>query len=468
MAAMNQVEDVKIILAYNRHYKFHSGTLARNSPLLAEMLTESKAAKLGHKARAAGVNVRWIIQLNRLPDDNEPAGALELLVSICHLEEAHTASSMSSSINRPTDLIVKDLNANGEPTAKGLVGLVVNENGRVPTKIFDYYEAILYAFYNKDIPIRDADMGSALNDSMGMLDVAKYLGCVNIIRNPVEIALTKHGQTLYRSIPNTPAVWAGLALDLQSETIFRESIIHLAGNWTKWRADQDTTGRQHPVIRQIAEKYHRRIMAKAKDLELKIASVYPNDMCKPINETSIKCEEYAKDILRWMALCFFRHWFGQRIVSQRGHFADDGGYELYQQLATGKEAYMDKTVMNQFHSKLPMTPKSMGVVEKHVEMIKNYVKNMVENSGVLANKCQLDVGKYPVGYLTCVDFKRTDYPWLREVTLPEMPVRGDRARRPGGNDISRQQLETARRMQERAVSAELSGEDAERKRARLR
>jgi len=79
---MNQVEDVEIGLGHNRRYKFHSGTLARNSTLFADMLTEANAAKLNSRARYAGVSVRWLIELIRLPDDEYPAGRLALVVRL--------------------------------------------------------------------------------------------------------------------------------------------------------------------------------------------------------------------------------------------------------------------------------------------------------------------------------------------------------------------------------------------------
>ena len=55
---MNQVEDVEVILGYEKRYRFHAGTLARSSTLFASMLTEPNAAKLNKKAREAGVKIR--------------------------------------------------------------------------------------------------------------------------------------------------------------------------------------------------------------------------------------------------------------------------------------------------------------------------------------------------------------------------------------------------------------------------
>lgn len=83
---MNQPEDVEVILGHGRRYQFHSGTLARNSTLFAELLTEPNAAKLNSRAKNAGIKIRWMIELTSLPNEIYPAGRLELVVS-CQLSE---------------------------------------------------------------------------------------------------------------------------------------------------------------------------------------------------------------------------------------------------------------------------------------------------------------------------------------------------------------------------------------------
>lgn len=80
---MNQVEDVEVSLGHGRRYKFHSGTLARSSTLFADLLTEGNAARLNSRAKHAGISVRWLVELTRLPDEEFPAGQLSLVVRIC-------------------------------------------------------------------------------------------------------------------------------------------------------------------------------------------------------------------------------------------------------------------------------------------------------------------------------------------------------------------------------------------------
>lgn len=51
----------------------------------------------------------------------------------------------------------------------------------MPTKIFKHWERVLYAFYGEEIRIADDDMGAALAECIGLVEVAEYLGCVNLI-----------------------------------------------------------------------------------------------------------------------------------------------------------------------------------------------------------------------------------------------------------------------------------------------
>jgi hypothetical protein len=90
---MNQAEDVEVILGHKRRYKFHSGTLARNSTLFANMLTEPNAVKLSNRARNAGIKIRWMIELTRIPSEQYPSGVLELVVSPGAFQRTFTVST---------------------------------------------------------------------------------------------------------------------------------------------------------------------------------------------------------------------------------------------------------------------------------------------------------------------------------------------------------------------------------------
>ncbi|KAL1793908.1 hypothetical protein ACET3X_007329 [Alternaria dauci] len=430
---MNQAEDVEVILGHQRRYKFHSGTLARNSTLFADMLTEPNAVKLNNRARNAGIKTRWMIELKVLPSDQYPAGRLELV------ELGPTAERVD-----------------------GRSGLIVNENGRVPqaTKVFDYYEAIFYAFYNKELSIDDSDMSAALEDCYQLLCIADYLGCTILISQPIEIALLKHGQDLFRAIQKKPYAWIEMSYRIRSEPIFRECMVHLVGNWKTLKSVPNTLEylREVPGLRGLIDKYHRAMLSRCKSVELAVMSSYPGSMSLPVDELPIKREAFAKDILVWMGLTFFRHWIGQRLIMEKGRHSADCGYELYKQVGTGGDAYMDKSVINQFHTKFPMTKKAMNVLENHVLEIKECMKTIIDQHKILQSKCQLDVHRFPVDYLTCTEFKKEDFPWENQTEGPRV-LPAKRAYKAGGNDIARKNLDTARMQKDKSMGVEDDEDD---------
>ncbi|KAJ4356767.1 phospholipid-translocating ATPase rsb1 [Didymosphaeria variabile] len=434
---MNQPHDVQIVLSHDRKYPFHASTLARSSVLFADMLTEPSAARLSTKAKYVGISRRWVVELVEMPTAQYPAGQLELI----------------------------ELNHNGE-RVDGFAGRVMNENGRIPTKIFKNWERVLYAFYGKDIRIADDDMGAALVDCIGLIEVSEYLGCVALIGKAVEVALLKHGQALFRSIQANPQGWANMSFRIRSDLIFRESIIHLAGHWNYWKKNRTAMSglAKTPGAKQLAEKYHRRLVERTRALENKLASHYPGDIAVPKpNDIPIKREEYAKDILIWMALAWFRHWFTQRMIADKGHTADDGGYALYKAIGAGGDAYMDKAVISQFHGMFPITKKAINVIENHVCELKECMAEWVQKSNLMKSNCQLNVEKYPVGYMTCVEFENGDFFWLKDDRDDAMASK--KGKRPGGNDIAQRNLEAAKRHQEQREistgSEDLAVEDDE-------
>lgn len=316
------------------------------------------------------------------------------------------------------------------------------------------YESILYAFYNKELTIDDSDMSAALSDCYQLLQISDYLGCTSLVSKPIEVALFKHGQDLFRAIQGVPYAWIKMAYRIRSELIFKECIIHLVGNWKNFKIKSNIIDRLRdvPSVRGLIEKYHRALLDKSKALELSILSHYPQAVRLPSEELPIKRESYAKDILVWMALTFFRHWVSQRLITSEGRDAPDCGYNLYFTLGQGGDTYMDKSVINQFHTRFPITKKAMNVLENHLFEIKECIKKVVDDSKVLRSQCQLDVRRFPTGYLTCTEFAREDFPWLKEEREAKV-VPAKRAYKPGGNEIARLNLETARRFQ-RSLSDE--------------
>lgn len=138
----------------------------------------------------------------------------------------------------------------------------------------------------------------------------------------------------------------------------------------------------------------------------------------------------------------------------------DGGYALYKQLAAGADTYLDRDIVSQFHDKFRMTNKALRSVEKRLAEIKNCVKDMVDRYGVLESKCQLDVHRFPVSYLTCVALKKSEYPWKSHVCEVQCAV-GEKKRKykPGGNEIALLNLNLARKSKEVSTASMEGGDE---------
>jgi hypothetical protein len=236
-------------------------------------------------------------------------------------------------------------------------------------------------------------MSAALSDCYQLLQISDYLGCTGLISKPIEVALFKHGQDLFRAIQGVPYAWMEMAYRIRSELIFKECIVHLVGDWKNLKSRSNIVERLRdvPNVRALVEKYHHALLNKAKSLELSILSHYPQAMRLPSEDLPIKREAYAKDVLVWMALTFFRHWVSQRLTTGKGRDASDCGFELFFSFGAGGDAYMDKSVINQFHTRFPITKKAMNVLENHLFEIKECMKGVVNDSKVLRSQCQLDV-----------------------------------------------------------------------------
>lgn len=340
----------------------------------------------------------------------------------------------------------------------------MNENGRIPQahKAFDHFETILYAFYNKELSIDDTNMSTALADCYQLLQISDYLGCTGMVSKPIEVVLLKQGQDLFRAIQKAPFAWVEMAYRIRSELVFSECMIHLIGNWKTLKSGRSVGDclRAITSLRELIETYHFKLLHKCKALELSIMSLYPGTMRLPVGDLPIKRESYAKDILVWMALMFFRHWLSQRLITEKGRHNIDCGFELYKQMGTGGDCYMDKSVINQFHTKFPMTKKALNVLENHLREIKECVKDVVDQHKILESNCQLDIHRFPVKYLTCTVFQRSDYPWLQDNATSRV-VPAKRKYKLGGNDIARENLDKARMFQGRSSDVEGVDEDGE-------
>lgn len=276
---------------------------------------------------------------------------------------------------------------------------------------------------------------AAANAAISLLTVAEPLGGIQCVSQPIEQALIVHGQALFHSISKSPCHWAELGLRLQSEFFFAEAICHLVGRFnllsrTSTFLDMD------PSILALARSKAEAFSKLKERIELRIMGHYPSFLARPEPETAnvgpgsvttrlkgtaTRATTYAQDIFSWMALNLFRHFIGQNLLGGQGRTAVDGGFNFYMRLAAGGNAYIDHEDIEHFcggRNGFPFSSKGRTQFEEKLEGIKESIKPFVVP--LVRNHSALDVERFQVPYLTCLELRREDFPWL--ASRPHLPV----------------------------------------------
>lgn len=248
---------------------------------------------------------------------------------------------------------------------------------------------------------------------MGLLETAESIQASEIIRQSIDIALLRQGQTLWRSIASQPIPWANLGDRIHSLTIFREAAIHVVGKWNSLTEEQRAV--LYPNVRKLCERKYEELQLKMKAIELRILGHYPEFLHRSPKENIYRAT-YANDVYMWMAVSFYRQWFAQQVIEGHNRTAKDGGAAFYRSLGAGGRAYLNSQDQASFHLYFPMSSKAMGILEKNLDVLKSDIRAFV--SDLLVDNSQLDTKEYgQLPHLTCCIIKKADMIW----TMPESP-----------------------------------------------
>lgn len=279
---------------------------------------------------------------------------------------------------------------------------------------------VLSSFYSRPFDIEEHDdMGRLLSECVALIDVSEYLGCVHSVSHTINAALLGQGQILFRSIASIPSAWVSLALRVRSVSVLIESIVHLTGQWNKM--SEEMKDNLDPKVRELCQKKHEQLMGLKKTTECKVLKFYPPYVQRQIGAPPAKISRmsYSNDIMQWMVLSLFRHWFATCLALDRHRHAKDGGYWLYSRLAKGGPEYLAKTELKSYHEKFPMSTRGENVLENHMEDLKKLIMPLVKP--LMKNESQLDCERFPVDYTTCIKVNREECMdmWADDDDVPE-------------------------------------------------
>lgn len=286
--------------------------------------------------------------------------------------------------------------------------------------LLDAYDALFRCFYHHHPPLPTYDLDDLTTAIHHLTTLATALDSIPAIGQSVENALLSHSQALFRAIAADPILWAELARRARCALVFKEAITHAVGQWHALTAASTAT--LGPPTRALCQHKANALATLKRAVEMRLLGFYPAHLQRNagtntapggtvtrLSGTPTRSAAFAADILAWMALNLFRMWLGQQIAGDGGHAGPDGGAELYRCIAAGGEAYIGHDVVEAFARYFPMSARSRCLFMGELGVIKEAVAGKV--AGLVESRCLLDVGKWPVRHLTCVEVADEELPW---------------------------------------------------------
>lgn len=420
--------DTKIVITGSRQYQLHSSILRNSSPLFRELLSEKNTAKLSNKAKKKGAVITNMLRASTCRDRETGVVTIELEPVLLN-DEGRAPCRI------PLDLE----NGLAVPSIYIVCAEWAQPENESADTMLQAYHKVLGAFYHEPINLNEygaRKLKYVLPAAIEILGVAEYLGCVSdalrfpsianladahllqvsIITQHFEATLLAMGQDLYRAISADPISWIGVSIRMQSQPLYRESMIHAAGRFNTEEM-QNSLPNFDDFTRALLIDMAKVITDGVKKSVSLMLSYYPTGLQRVKRTSLVDKEEnsrnsYSNDILHWMALTIFRQWLGHEVGDDSTHNAHDMGHDFMKLIRRGDDAYLVANDLDSWHTFFPMSTRSRSVIKAKLDDIKEYVKRWT--SGFFANRSKLDVAKYGLDYFTCAKFKNEQYPW--EVT----------------------------------------------------
>ncbi|KAK3077219.1 hypothetical protein LTS18_010887, partial [Coniosporium uncinatum] len=110
-----------------------------------------------------------------------------------------------------------------------------NSATRTPADIHTAYASMFGAMHNLPLHFPIDDISQALTQAETLVDLTSAYACLHLVRLPISHALHTFHKRLYTAIRRDPPRWLLLAVALESQPLYIEAFIHIAGCWPTWR-----------------------------------------------------------------------------------------------------------------------------------------------------------------------------------------------------------------------------------------
>ncbi|MCJ1383419.1 hypothetical protein MMC17_006533 [Xylographa soralifera] len=267
------------------------------------------------------------------------------------------------------------------------------------------HESLLGMYYSKAPKISTADIECALDQCERIIVLARHYGSLPIVQPYLGNHFSQYHRQLYTAIAKDPPRWLRLAEALESNSIFREAMIHCAGcyPYSPWITNIKTLPSNLISIVKVKADWLARLRTET------TVELFMNTLkeIKGGPDVSLKTSPEA-----WIAVHIFHDWLGTQARQLRNTNKLHYGHH-YRLMRKGGDAYLPaekvRTLLIDIELQGTMFADSWDDLETDLNILKEYAKEVVVQ--ITMDNLMVGAECMELPYLTCVDVGEEDYPW---------------------------------------------------------
>jgi hypothetical protein len=294
------------------------------------------------------------------------------------------------------------------------------------------YDNLFRAFYNHAPIIDTNNLAVAYTECKALLQLASSYESLHVIGPRVDHHLLGFGSRLWKQIAKYPPSYLKLGYLARSRAIFRESLIHIVGQWPA--GESQLRGQVPQEVLHLVEDKVDEIDEMRQRIEGKLWR---------LTLTTSRGERVAPGVawLDWLVVSLWRQWFaenttpapvgilkdssssrsssavrGSRSSTSRSAAPSSGTVNLarvFRLLGTGGSSYLTHDEVKKFLKQSPelYSRENLRRAERRLDEMKNLAKDAVQP--LTRNFLEWDGAREGSGvpYLTCVKVLDADWPW---------------------------------------------------------
>lgn len=298
-----------------------------------------------------------------------------------------------------------------------------NLDSRVLAEVCSSYDSLFRHLYGLPLRVDTANVQRTLFQIEVLLPVVGAYGCLKTIRPHLGNLLSQYRHRLFEAIAQNPSRWMNISIPLESESIYTEAFIHLAGSFhTAFRHDRKTS---------VSPSILSKIKRKNEQLKHAQESVI-GELFRLTIHVADKPVKMNENFETWITVQLFRDWLaveldkierrstgsGHRMSGTRPPHATNASAPfdvgtLMRSIHRGGDSYLpyDK-VLKEVKDSYEYLGSGWDDLADDLRSLKQFAAKTVEN--LCRNNLMLDPDSHKIPYLTCVDVGLKDLPWLTD------------------------------------------------------